>query len=191
MLAGVLVDVSGSMRNSLQLQVQWTDQNITRAQSIFSTIMNIVDREVNFQDNHDVFVLAFGLHDITTCDLLALLDYVQTLDLQTGGNGHKNLIQLSASNGVQNADEYIRDHITEREAQGLFKFFGENIDELRKIVEALNFLTLDMESDVHGQENLIRLLEDRGASYADKYIREHVTGREAQFLYKYYSQNKE
>ena len=137
MLAGVLVDVSGSMQNSLQLHVESTDQNITRAQSIFSTIMNIVDREVNFQDNHDVFVLAFGLHDTTICDLLALLDYVQTLDLQTGGNGHENLIRLLRNHGAPYVDKYVVQYVTEVEAQYLFKFYSQNTTELRWVVDEL------------------------------------------------------
>jgi hypothetical protein len=100
MLAGVLVDVSGSMQNSLQLHVESTDQNVTRAQSIFSTLMNIVNREIGSRDDQEVFVLAFGLHDVATCDLLALLDYVQTLDIHTdvntNVNSHENLIRLLA-----------------------------------------------------------------------------------------------
>ena len=189
MLAGILVDVSDSMKDSLQLHVESTDQNITRAQSIFNTIMNIVDREVNFQENHDVFVLAFGLIDSATCDLLALLDYVQTLDLQTNGNGHQNLIQLLASHGARNADKFIGDRMTEKEATGLFIFFGENIDELQKFVEQLNKLASTIGNDTNGQPNLIQLLRNHGARYADKYIREYVTNAEAQLLFKFYSEN--
>lgn len=76
-LVGVLVDVSGSMKSSLKLHVGSNDENITRAQSIFTTIMNIVEREAKFEQKHDVFVLAFGLEDIPTCDLLSLLEYAQ------------------------------------------------------------------------------------------------------------------
>jgi hypothetical protein len=190
MLAGILVDVSGSMRNSLQLHVESTDQNITRAQSIFSTIMNIVDREVNFQDNHDVFVLSFGLRDGTTCDLLNLLDYVQTLDLQIDGNGHENLIQLLKDHGApSNADKFIRDRATEREAHGLFKFFGENPDELEKVLNQLNSLASEIGDDINGQENLIELLTNHGAPHADTYIRKYVTNADAQLLFKFYSEN--
>lgn len=137
MLAGVLVDVSGSMRNSLQLHVQPSDQDITRAQSIFHTIMNIVDREVNLQDDHNVFVLAFGLQDVTTCDLLALLDYLQTLDLQTDGNGHENLIGLLRHHGAPYVREYVVQYVNEAQAQYLFKFYSQNIPELRQVVADL------------------------------------------------------
>jgi hypothetical protein len=143
MLAGVLVDVSASMQNSLQLHVESTDQNITRAQSIFSTLMNIVNREIDSRDDQEIFVLAFGLNlrDVTTCDLLALLNYVQTLDIHTdvntNVNSHENLIGLLACNGAPYAGKYVREYLTKREAQFLFKFYSENNDDLRKVVEKL------------------------------------------------------
>ncbi|CAF2091832.1 unnamed protein product [Rotaria magnacalcarata] len=126
MLAGILVDVSGSMKNSLQLHVQPTDQDVTRAQSIFTTIMNIVDREVDFRHNHEVFVLAFGLQDIATCDLLALLDYIQTIDLKSDDEGHENLIQLLKNNGARYAGKYVRKYVPKRQAQFRFKFYSQN-----------------------------------------------------------------
>ncbi|CAF0972664.1 unnamed protein product [Adineta steineri] len=139
MLAGILVDVSGSMKNSLQLHVQPTNQDVTRAQSIFTTIMNIVGGEVSSQKDHDVFVLAFGLQDIATCDLLALLDYIQTIDLKSDGKGHENLIRLLASNGAPYADQYVRKYVSERQAQFLFKFYSqnENRDLLADVVQKL------------------------------------------------------
>ncbi|CAF3983592.1 unnamed protein product [Rotaria magnacalcarata] len=126
MLAGILVDVSGSMKNSLQLHVQPTDQDVTRAQSIFTTIMNIVDREVDYRHNHEVFVLAFGLQDIATCDLLALLDYIQTIDLKSDDEGHENLIQLLKNNGARYAGKYVRKYVPKRQAQFRFKFYSQN-----------------------------------------------------------------
>ncbi|CAF0865067.1 unnamed protein product [Adineta steineri] len=126
MLAGILVDVSGSMKDSLQLHVQPTDQDVTRAQSIFTTIMNIVGREVDFPRNHDVFVLAFGLQNVDTCDLLALLDYIQTIDLGSDERGHENLNGLLANNGAPYADKYIREYVSKRQAQFLFKFYSQN-----------------------------------------------------------------
>jgi hypothetical protein len=143
MLAGVLVDVSASMQNSLQLHVESTDQNVTRAQSIFNTLMNIVNREIGSRDDQEVFVLAFGLNlrDITTCDLLALLDYVQTLDINTdvntNVNSHEHLIGLLACNGAPYAGQYVREYLTKREAQFLFKFYSENNDDLRNVVQKL------------------------------------------------------
>ncbi|CAF4126014.1 unnamed protein product, partial [Rotaria magnacalcarata] len=126
MLTGILVDVSGSMKNSFQLHVQPTDQDVTRAQSIFTTIMNIVDREVDFRHNHEVFVLAFGLQDIATCDLLALLDYIQTIDLKSDDEGHENLIQLLKNNGARYAGKYVRKYVPKRQAQFRFKFYSQN-----------------------------------------------------------------
>ncbi|CAF3709580.1 unnamed protein product [Rotaria socialis] len=187
MLAGVLVDVSGSMKSSLQLHMKPSDQDITRAQSIFTTIMNIVNREVCFQDSYEVFVLAFGLLDVATCDLLTLLDYVQTLDLQRNGNGHENLLLLLTFIKFLNAYQYIREHVTESEAQFLFKFYSENREKLRQILEQVFFSTADRKLYGNGQKALIDLLKSNRASIAEEYVREHMTEEEAGLLYKFYS----
>ena len=73
-LLGVLVDVSGSMRYSLQINGKPEDKHLTRAQTIFKTIINLTEIEVNNQyENHEIFVYAFGLKHTNTCDLLSLL----------------------------------------------------------------------------------------------------------------------
>jgi hypothetical protein len=179
------------MKNSLQLHVKPTDQDITRAQSIFTTIMNIVNREVSFQHDHNVFVLGFGFEDVATCDLLALLEYVQTFELQTHGNSHENLLQLLTSLGASNFDQYIRKHVSEREAQFLFNFYSGNRDELREFVKQFSFSISDCRIWGNGQEALIRLLTSNGASIAKEYVRKHMPEEQAGFLFKFYSRNHE
>ena len=139
MLAGIPIDVSGSMESGLQLHAQLTDQDVTRARSIFTTIMNIVDREVDFRHNQDVFVLAFGLQDTATCDLLPLLDYIQPIDLKIDDKGHENLSQSLANHGAPYADQYVRKYVSERHAHFLFKFYSqnENRDLLTDVVQRL------------------------------------------------------
>ena len=137
MLTGVLVDVSGSMKTSLQLNINPTDQQTTRAESIFGTIINIAKREVNYHENQEIFTLAFGLPDVNTCDLLSLLEYVKTLDESTDVDGHESLIQLLADNGAPRAGEYVRQHLTKKEALLLYNFFSEDVSELKKLVEQL------------------------------------------------------
>lgn len=191
MLAGILVDVSGSMKSSLQLHANLSDQQITRAQSIFTIIMNIVDREVSFSDDHDVFVLAFGLEDVSTCDLLALLQYIQTLELKIDGNGHENLLLLLTSLGISGLNTYVRTHMTEREAQFLFYLYSERRNELREIAEQFSFSTSDCCTYTNGQTALIELLASRRVTIAAKYVKEHVSEEQAQYLFKFYSREKE
>lgn len=139
MLVGILVDVCDSMKSSLQLHTQLTDQDVTRAQSIFTTIINLVDREVDFRHNQDVFVLAFGLQDTATCVLLSLLDYIQPIDLQIDDKGYENLSRLLANHGAPYADQCVRKYVSERHAHFLFKFYSqnENRDLLADVVQRL------------------------------------------------------
>lgn len=136
-LTGILVDVSGSMENSLQLNVIATDQRITRVESIFNTIMNIAKREVDSHETEEIFTLAFGLRDVTTCDLLSLLEYVKTLNKSTDDDGHELFIRLLANHGAPRADKYVRQHLTKNESLFLYNFYSENLDMLKELVEKL------------------------------------------------------
>ena len=125
------------MKSSLQLNSTATDQQITRAESMFRTIVNIVTREKNYYDKQEVFTLAFGLKDVATCDLLALLDHVKNLNESNDIDGHESLIQLLANNGAPRADEYVRKHLTQKEALFLYNFYSEDIPKLKEFVEQL------------------------------------------------------
>ncbi|CAF0925126.1 unnamed protein product [Adineta steineri] len=149
MLTGVLVDVSGSMKNSLQSNVTATDQQITRAESIFRTIMNITKREVNCCEEQEIFTLAFGLQDVSTCDLLSLLDYVKTLNEPTDVDGHESLIQLLANNGAPRAGEYVRKYLTKNEALFLYNFYSEDTPKLTELVERLPVVCKETPNLIH------------------------------------------
>ena len=138
MLVGILVDVSGSMKNILQLNATPTDQNMTRIESVFNTIMNIADREGISEDHGNIFVGAFGLLDVATCDLLALLEYAPKLFVAQSNNyGYDDLIRLLQVHGAPFCDKYIRKYLKASEARFFFKFLSENLDKLPGIIERL------------------------------------------------------
>ncbi|CAF4481021.1 unnamed protein product, partial [Rotaria sp. Silwood2] len=139
MLAGVLVDVSASMSDALQLDTRLEDQSITRAESIFSTIISIVEREGGFQDDQEVFVLAFGLQvtGVNTCDLLALLDDVNRLNREYKTTGHAFLTQLLTENGAPYTGKFIEKYLSQQVAGNLFETFSQNRTLLKEIVQQL------------------------------------------------------
>jgi hypothetical protein len=126
MLAGVLVDVSGSMKSALQLDTRLEDQPVTRAQSIFSTIISIVQREGGFRESEEIFVLAFGLADVNTCDLLSLLDDVRRSDRQYGATSHESLTRLLTENGAPYTGQYIKKYLSQQAAGSLFETFSQD-----------------------------------------------------------------
>lgn len=122
---GVLVDVSGSMREAYALERSSSTQNVTveRTHAILTTTLNIVKQKVSEhgyeQDN--IFVCAFGtqeerLNDVT-CDLLSLLDLnSECVDV----DGHKELIRLAWQHGASHAEPWIPKHLTRFEASVLY-----------------------------------------------------------------------
>jgi hypothetical protein len=66
LLAGMLLDLSGSMAAVLQLNDRLNQDNVTRAHSIFTTISNIVKEDLELQGRQEVFALAFGLKEQST-----------------------------------------------------------------------------------------------------------------------------
>ena len=80
MLIGLLVDVSGSMKEKLQLSnvAQSNNSEVTRAESIFKTIIRIAENKTESErlSSQEIFFLAFGLDPSgpSTCDFLGLLE---------------------------------------------------------------------------------------------------------------------
>ena len=126
MLAGVLVDVSSSMESVPPVDVQLGDQSITCIRSMFSTVVRILQRAGIFRENEEVFVLAFGLQDINTCDLLSLMDDVRRLDRLYNTTGHERLTQLMARNGAPYTTQYIKKYLSQQAAGALFETFSQN-----------------------------------------------------------------
>lgn len=142
---GVLVDVSGSMKESLALSPSVNDSQVTRAESIFRTIMRIAECYQNSDDRNEqnIFVSAFGLADqsIRTCDFLSLLEYLDSNSLL---NTRKNvdirydykLIQLLRDNGAPYCQKYIFHYLKKEEAEFLYYYFSNpiNKEQLDKVI---------------------------------------------------------
>lgn len=139
MLTGVLVDVSGSMQESLQIkdQAKLEEKIVTRVQSIFTTILDIAKREVTSKNNQEIFALAFGLQDVPTCDLFNLLKYDKTMKQRDFSNGRENLIRLLEKNGAPNVCGYVIDYISDKDADFTFEELSKNQTMLRKLVDEL------------------------------------------------------
>jgi hypothetical protein len=132
----MLVDVSGSMKENFQQDVKPTDQHVTRTESIFKTVIKIAEREVNSNKDQEIFVLAFGLYDIATCDLLYLLESIKTL-YKKSVIGYDPLIKLLAENKAPHAREYIEKYLTKEEAAFLYDYYSKNPSDLREIIDDL------------------------------------------------------
>ena len=74
-LTGVLVDVSGSMRKAFSLD-RTVSGSVERTHTIITTLNGMVKKETSARDHRidGIFVSAFGLRDVYTCDLVRLLD---------------------------------------------------------------------------------------------------------------------
>ena len=77
---GVLVDVSGSMKEAFALD-RSVSGNVERIHAIITTLNRIAKNAIAIRERHDrMFVGAFGLEDTTTCDLISLLKYTSEYD---------------------------------------------------------------------------------------------------------------
>lgn len=117
--------MSGSMRNAYALD-RSHDASVERTHAIFTTVMNIVKKEVTHHNRQEsIFVGAFGLDppETETCDLLSLLDYVDEI-LQN--DGHDGLVRLAAEVNDARAEPWIRKHLSKTEAQILYSVLRDN-----------------------------------------------------------------
>ena len=122
---GVLLDVSGSMRNAYALDKlhDGDDVSVERTHAVFTTVAKIVEREVTHHVREEyIFVCAFGLQDPEpapepVCNLIELFTNLRNYRLsQRIGPGQDELVELAKQNRAAHAEEWIRDHLTDREA---------------------------------------------------------------------------
>ena len=81
-MLGVLLDVSGSMRQTFTVHYNRYDRNhdAKKSHAIVTTLSSIVNQEImTYQRNESLFACSFGLNTskcdgINTCDLVALLE---------------------------------------------------------------------------------------------------------------------
>jgi hypothetical protein len=138
------MDVSGSMKTPLQIsEVSPGDENVSRAHSIFRTLINVTKSDRRF-DEQIIFGLAFGLRSDYLCDLIALLDYVRETKSRREqfGSGRLYLEHLLRSNYVG---------ITYNPGQHIIQSPGYLSDEFC----------------IYSYEPLIRMLEINGAPCAE------------------------
>ncbi len=119
---GVLVDVSGSMRSAYAVDKSRIT-TVSRSHAIFMSILNIVKKESNHED--EIFVGAFGLNmpSVTTCDLLGLLNKATKVPKEMQGvkPGVEAIVQLAEKEGYGAIVDWIRRELSEEMAKDLFE----------------------------------------------------------------------
>ena len=137
-LTGVLIDVSLSMKEALTLD-KTLSGSVERTHAIATTLNGIVKKEIGAHHDHErcdcIFVSAFGLKDVNTCDLVQLLKYqemytgstdtIELKDLNFQGrpvyySGHYNLIALAKARNASHVERWIQRCLTEAEAGVLY-----------------------------------------------------------------------
>ena len=129
---GVLLDVSGSMEKAYALDRSHT-VDVERTHAIFTTVANIVKREVYHHDRQEsIFVSAFGLEHQATCDLPSLLDI---FDLDS--SGHLKLIRLAEQHGAPYARKWIVKYLSNSESHFLYDALRHNEEWTMKLLKLI------------------------------------------------------
>ena len=158
------MDVSASMKEAFSLD-RTVSGNVERTHAIITTLNGIVNKEsVAHSHRQDrVFVSAFGLKDVNTCDLIHLLDY-------------KGLINDDEPEGETDNE---RANVFER-AANLSK-----LNQVRKDKEDPSH------SNMTGHQVLIEFATKSGAPHAKRWIERSLTEAEAGVLYTILSRDKQ
>ena len=158
-LTGALLDVSGSMKELLSLDRTVEDQ-VERTHAIISTLNKIVKKELHEHERFDcVFVSAFGLKDVNTCDLIQLLEYQEKLigdntlrdhhdnhelkrvfekdPFYRFMNGHEVLIKFAKEKDAPHAERWIQKALKQEEAGVLYMILSRNEKLTKKFIEKL------------------------------------------------------
>ena len=112
---GVLLDVSGSMRQAYALDTSH-DASVQRTHAVFSTVANIVKREANRHNRQEsIFATVFGLEGpTTTCDLIPLLEILR--ESRRAKDAFCPLVELAKQHNAPHMEKWIREYLTEMEA---------------------------------------------------------------------------
>lgn len=140
---GVLVDVSGSMKSAYALDRSTATHQVSveGTHAVFTSVLSVVKRTVERRGRQDsIFVGAFGLQNlqvgsesIDTCDLLFLLDSVDSLKV----DGHRELTRLAYEHNCQHANQWICKHLTKFEACILYSVLQTNRGLTRQLVNKI------------------------------------------------------
>lgn len=190
---GVLVDVSGSMKSAYALDKSH-HVNTERTHAIFTSIMNIVKKEVDRHERQElIFASAFGLENSPgTCDLLRLLDYFADLKkAQDNLPEHyepSTIKEVVESPEFQEISEVARKHLH----VGPDAMFGSL--EFRAVARkhggpdpmSWMFRSLDQ-----SHKDLIELALRHNASHAEPWIEKHLSPLEARVVHSILTANPE
>jgi hypothetical protein len=126
-LYAIVFDVSGSMKAPLKLRsrAQDADQEFgelepKRVQIVFNTIRHLAEDGIDAAKDQDPYaaVLCFGLRDVSTCDLLALIEEI----VGPGTASALSLPQVTALLSARRCDSSYAREVPS--APGLYKVFG-------------------------------------------------------------------
>ena len=161
-LTGVLIDVSNSMKDALNLD-KTLSSTVERTHAIATTLNGIVKKEISAYDHERydcIFVSAFGLRDVNSCDLIQLLKYL----LQETFTESTDTTELEDkdSDGDNRMLEYVR----------------RDQDDY------------DQPSNETGHDVLVAFAKARNASHVERWIRKCLTEAEAGVLYTVLSRDK-
>lgn len=137
-LIGFLLDVSGSMRDSLALKQtsSTTEKELTRAEYTIRKVLKICENEENRTKNDDIFILAFGLRGNNCCDLVQLLELVDP-NKDRLPDPKRSLIEFLKANGAPYSEKYVTSYVQENQARFLCKVFASKPKEARLIANEL------------------------------------------------------
>ena len=170
-MIGVLVDVSGSMKEAFALD-RSVSGNVERTHAIVTTLNRITKNAIAVRDRRDrIFVGAFGLEDITTCDLISLLKYTSEYD--------------SSQKATEDELESAR-----KDKSPMASYAVPNIPYITgRPGEYLYHLRYNQSGD--GFKILIKLATEHGAAHAKRWIRKSLSEPQAGVLYTILSRDKE
>ena len=144
---GVVVDVSGSMRNAYALEddgLHRDDVSMERTHAVFTTIANIVEREVTHHDRHEsIFACAFGLQrPAPICNLIELFAKLRELnEIQRRtvcvSQEREKLVELAMQHDGAHAEEWIRHHLKDKEVVLLNWLLREDESLIPKLLEKI------------------------------------------------------
>jgi hypothetical protein len=163
----IVFDVSGSMEAPLKLRsrAQDADQEFDelepkRVQTVFNVICRLAEDGIDTAKDHELYaaVLCFGLRDVSTCDLLALIEEL----VGPGTASALSLPQVTALLSAHRCDSSYAREVTVPSAPGrLYKVFG--------------------------WVPLVKLLADFGAPYSGNYVRKYLTEEAAGMYFTVFS----
>ena len=174
-MIGVLVDVSGSMKEAFALD-RSVSGNVERTHAIITTLNRIAKNAIAVRERHDrMFVGAFGLEDTTTCDLISLLKYTSEYD--SSQKASQDELESARKDKSDDDDRYDGPIIDYRSKFASSIIHDRSEDRSNRGSDGLNVL--------------IKFAADEGAPHAKRWIRKSLSEPEAGVLYTILSRDEE